>query len=41
MFSCSVKGKMALTYDDGPYLYTGELLDILKAKGVKVTFFVT
>ena len=30
-----------LTYDDGPYAYTDELLDILDKYNVKVTFFVT
>jgi peptidoglycan/xylan/chitin deacetylase (PgdA/CDA1 family) len=29
------------TFDDGPYLYTTGLLDILKQKGVKATFFIT
>ncbi|KAF9350161.1 hypothetical protein BGX26_011623 [Mortierella sp. AD094] len=37
--SCTVPGTVAMTFDDGPYLYTSGLLDILKAKGVKVTFF--
>ncbi|KAG0003356.1 hypothetical protein BGZ80_001295 [Entomortierella chlamydospora] len=37
--SCTVKGTVAITFDDGPYLYTSDLLDILKKKGVKVTFF--
>lgn len=32
---------MALTYDDGPYLYTSELLDTLKRFGFHATFFVT
>lgn len=30
-----------LTFDDGPSVYTGKLLDILKKYNVKVTFFVT
>ncbi|MGN0243194.1 MAG: polysaccharide deacetylase family protein [Lachnospiraceae bacterium] len=29
-----------LTFDDGPSLNTGELLDVLKENGVKATFFV-
>lgn len=34
--------KIALTFDDGPHPhYTEELLDGLKERGVKVTFFVT
>lgn len=37
---CSVKGKVALTFDDGPYLYTTELLDLLKSNSVRATFFV-
>jgi peptidoglycan/xylan/chitin deacetylase (PgdA/CDA1 family) len=30
-----------LTYDDGPSQYTAQLLDTLKEKGVKATFFIT
>lgn len=33
--------KVYLTFDDGPSVYTGELLDILARYGVKATFFVT
>lgn len=34
--------KIALTFDDGPHpLYTEELLDGLKERGVQATFFVT
>ena len=34
--------KIALTFDDGPHpYYTEQLLDGLKARGVKATFFVT
>jgi peptidoglycan/xylan/chitin deacetylase (PgdA/CDA1 family) len=36
---CSVTGKVALTFDDGPYIYTAELLDLLKRNGVRATFF--
>ncbi|MGN0367580.1 MAG: polysaccharide deacetylase family protein [Wujia sp.] len=32
--------KVYLTFDDGPSVYTGELLDILKSNNVKATFFV-
>lgn len=32
--------RIALTFDDGPSIYTEELLDGLKARGVKATFFV-
>jgi len=30
---------LALTFDDGPSPYTGRVLDILRARGVKATFF--
>ncbi len=34
--------KIALTFDDGPHpYYTDQLLDGLKERGVKATFFVT
>lgn len=32
---------IALTYDDGPYIYTDELLDMLEAYNFKATFFIT
>ncbi|KAF8475513.1 hypothetical protein BDZ91DRAFT_649312 [Kalaharituber pfeilii] len=38
--SCTVPGTVALTFDDGPHIYTQELLSILNAEGVKATFFV-
>ncbi|KAK3844812.1 MAG: carbohydrate esterase family 4 protein [Linnemannia gamsii] len=38
--SCRVPGTIALTFDDGPFAYTNRLLDILKDRGVKATFFV-
>ncbi|KAL1895599.1 hypothetical protein Sste5346_005068 [Sporothrix stenoceras] len=37
---CTVNGKVALTFDDGPYLYTAALLDILRSNNVTATFFV-
>jgi peptidoglycan/xylan/chitin deacetylase (PgdA/CDA1 family) len=37
---CTVPGKIALTFDDGPYIYTSKILDALKAAGVKATFFI-
>ena len=33
--------KVYLTFDDGPSIYTGEILDILARYNVKATFFVT
>jgi peptidoglycan-N-acetylglucosamine deacetylase len=36
-----VKGKLALTFDDGPHpVYTPTLLDLLKRYDIKATFFV-
>ncbi|KAF8438309.1 hypothetical protein BGX38DRAFT_1209932 [Terfezia claveryi] len=37
--ACTVPGTVALTFDDGPYIYTQRLLDILNGRGVKATFF--
>lgn len=42
VWSESSKGKVAITFDDGPHpKYTEQLLDGLKERGVKATFFVT
>ncbi|CAG8653463.1 997_t:CDS:2 [Ambispora gerdemannii] len=38
--SCSTSNTFALTFDDGPYAYTNELLDTLANNGIKATFFV-
>ncbi|KAJ3212645.1 hypothetical protein HDU67_003673 [Dinochytrium kinnereticum] len=38
-WSCGLNRGVALTYDDGPSIYSNELLDILSEKNVKVTFF--
>jgi len=37
--SCTVPGKVALTFDDGPYAYTSALLDLLAKNNAKATFF--
>ena len=39
--SCPIKGSFALTFDDGPDILTGAILDILALNGIKATFFVT
>ncbi|KAF9966710.1 hypothetical protein BGZ70_001545 [Mortierella alpina] len=36
---CTVPGTIALTFDDGPFLHTSGLLDILRSRAVKATFF--
>ncbi|KAL6592742.1 glycoside hydrolase/deacetylase [Neocallimastix californiae] len=38
--SCIEKNQWALTFDDGPYKFDMELLDLLKKKNVKATFFI-
>jgi peptidoglycan/xylan/chitin deacetylase (PgdA/CDA1 family) len=37
---CTVPNTVALTFDDGPYIYTKEAVDILDGAGAKGTFFV-
>ncbi|KAI5848420.1 hypothetical protein BZA05DRAFT_420297 [Tricharina praecox] len=41
LFACTKANTIALTFDDGPYSYTAALLDLLKEKDVKATFFIT
>jgi peptidoglycan/xylan/chitin deacetylase (PgdA/CDA1 family) len=36
IFSCTEPGTFALTYDDGPFLYTDHILDLLAATDIKV-----
>jgi len=39
--SCKIPGKVvAMTFDDGPYIYNRELVDYLNSQGVHATFFV-
>jgi Polysaccharide deacetylase len=38
---CTKPGVVALTFDDGPYIYTSDLLDILDQYNAKVTFFIS
>lgn len=38
-YNCVSPGQVALTYDDGPFTYTGQLLDILDSLDAKATFF--
>jgi peptidoglycan/xylan/chitin deacetylase (PgdA/CDA1 family) len=38
---CVQPAQIACTFDDGPYLYTNDLLDLLDTYGVKCTFFIT
>lgn len=41
IYACLQTNVVALTYDDGPYIYTAELLDLLKKYGFTATFFMT
>lgn len=40
IMDCKLPGTVALTFDDGPNVYTSELLDKLKVAGAKATFLV-
>ncbi|KAL2271962.1 hypothetical protein VTJ83DRAFT_1333 [Remersonia thermophila] len=37
---CTVPGTVALTFDDGPFIYTDHILDLLDHHGAKATFFI-
>jgi len=39
IYSCTEKNTIALTFDDGPYEYTYELLELLEKANIKATFF--
>ncbi|KAK2070317.1 hypothetical protein P8C59_004820 [Phyllachora maydis] len=41
VYDCVNAGDIAITFDDGPYLYTNDLLDKLKSYGAHATFMVT
>lgn len=41
IYNCVNDGDVAITYDDGPYLYTAAMLDAFKAHGAVATFFIT
>jgi len=40
IFSCTEPNTIALTFDDGPYKFTEELINELDAAGIHATFFV-
>jgi peptidoglycan/xylan/chitin deacetylase (PgdA/CDA1 family) len=39
-YQCKNKNEWALTFDDGPYKFDNDLLDLLKKYNVKATFFI-
>ncbi|KAM5342313.1 hypothetical protein ACJ41O_013279 [Fusarium nematophilum] len=41
IYGCNRNGDIALTYDDGPYTYTEDLLDLLKKYNARATFYIT
>jgi len=41
VYTCTQKGVIALTFDDGPTQWTEDLLDLLDSYGAKATFFVS
>jgi len=40
IFSCTVPNTIALTFDDGPSVYTDKLLEQLKTADIRATFFI-
>lgn len=41
IYGCIVPSEIALTYDDGPWIYTDEMVNVLNSYGAKATFFIT
>ncbi|ODQ56199.1 glycoside hydrolase/deacetylase [Saitoella complicata NRRL Y-17804] len=41
IYDCVTAGEVAVTYDDGPYLYTDAILDLFDQYNAKATFFIT
>ncbi|EPQ66796.1 Chitin deacetylase [Blumeria graminis f. sp. tritici 96224] len=41
IYDCVTPGTVAVTFDDGPYLYTADVLDKFKRYNAKATFFIT
>ncbi|KAF1811657.1 glycoside hydrolase/deacetylase [Eremomyces bilateralis CBS 781.70] len=41
IYHCTVPGTVALTYDDGPSIYTNAVLDLLNQYDAKATFFIS
>ena len=39
IYSCTTPGTVALTFDDGPFVYTESVLDQLASAGFQATFF--
>lgn len=41
LYHCTEPGTVAITYDDGPYIYTDYILDLFTKYDMKATFFIT
>ncbi|KAF8867035.1 glycoside hydrolase/deacetylase [Acephala macrosclerotiorum] len=41
IYDCANPGDMALTFDDGPFIYTSHILDLLDQYNASATFFIT
>jgi peptidoglycan/xylan/chitin deacetylase (PgdA/CDA1 family) len=41
IYPCVEPGTIAITYDDGPYIYTNDVLDQFASYHMKATFFIT
>ncbi|KAG4435749.1 hypothetical protein IFR05_008763 [Cadophora sp. M221] len=41
IYDCANAGNMALTFDDGPFIYTSHIMDLLDKYNAKATFFIT
>jgi peptidoglycan/xylan/chitin deacetylase (PgdA/CDA1 family) len=41
IYDCANAGDMALTFDDGPFIYTSHILDLLDQYNASATFFIT
>jgi peptidoglycan/xylan/chitin deacetylase (PgdA/CDA1 family) len=39
IYSCTQPNTIALTFDDGPFVYTDSVLDQLASAGMRATFF--
>ncbi|KAI4610542.1 uncharacterized protein J4E87_010796 [Alternaria ethzedia] len=41
IYVCNNPGTVAITYDDGPYIYTEGVMKLFEARGAHATFFIT
>ncbi|KAI4661115.1 uncharacterized protein J4E79_004925 [Alternaria viburni] len=41
IYVCNNPGTVAITYDDGPYIYTEGVMELFEARGAHATFFIT